>query len=75
MDDLERLCHAEDEFIEIFGEDSWHINDYNRWLAERYGVKFIPIPLEEASLREIENASFLEVLDPDRYLFFLLKWP
>lgn len=75
MDDLERLCHAEEEFTEIFGEDSWNVEDYNYWLAERYGVKFTPISLDEVSLSEIENASFIEVLDPDRYLFFLLKWP
>lgn len=76
MDDLERLCCAEDEFIEIFGEDSWNVHDYNRWLIKRYGVKFTPIVnLDEISLREIETASFLEVVDPARYMFFLLKWP
>lgn len=60
---LGRLVEAEQEYMDEFGR--WNMTDFNRWLIERYGVAYI-----------YSDARYhCKVVDPDRYLFFLLKWP
>jgi len=60
---LDKIVEAEQEYMDEFGR--WNVEDFNRWLIERYGVEYI-----HSSTR-----YHYRVVDPDRYVFFLLKWP
>lgn len=60
---LDKMIEASHEYEVEFGD--WYLEDFNRWLIERYGVEYIT-----------SSARYhYRVVDPARYVFFLLKWP
>lgn len=60
---LQKMIEAADEYEVECGK--WVGEDFNRWLIERYGVEYIA-----------SSARYhYRVVDPARYVFFLLKWP
>lgn len=60
---LDKMVEAAHEYEVECGK--WVGEDFNRWLIERYGVEYIA-----------SSARYhYRVVDPARYVFFLLKWP
>ena len=60
---LDKMIEASHEYEVECGD--WYLEDFNRWLIERYGVEYIA-----------SSACYhYRVVDPARYVFFLLKWP
>lgn len=75
MTNLEKLAEAQHEFEE---DHTWSLAGYNEWLLERYGVRFVPIQKvfdPEFIDFDVLDEKFIEIVHPDRYIFFILKWP
>lgn len=60
---LDKMIEAAHEYEVECGK--WVGEDFNQWLIERYGVEYI----------HSNTRYHYRVVDPDRYVFFLLKWP
>jgi hypothetical protein len=64
-EDLRRLCYAQREFEKI--NPVWNLDQFQQWLNDNWGVHW----LEQAEF----PGPYIQVLDQDKYIFFVLKFP
>jgi hypothetical protein len=62
MEDLHRVCHAQLEWEKI--NPVWNLDQFQQWLRDNWGVHWLGPP-----------GPCFQVLDQDKYIFFVLKFP
>jgi hypothetical protein len=63
-DELVRLCYAEKEFCQM---QKWDLNLFQAWLQAVWGVEYLP--------GDLFGEFTISIIDEDKYIFFLLKYP